>query len=148
MTGLKKITMPTCSKLEFLLAGLEYSDVDLSLTQAQLKGAQVIRKPREHQQPRVVPRAELELDKHTRLPEEARDLQVVVGPGESHRFEQNVSAGIVHLFLRGSNTKKTLSVTDNENRHSDVITGKPCDVFCEAAPFVGCGFQALLSEPC
>ncbi|TNN56802.1 hypothetical protein EYF80_032980 [Liparis tanakae] len=40
----RKLHKPTCSKLEFLLPGLEYSDVDLSLAQSQLQGAQVISK--------------------------------------------------------------------------------------------------------
>ena len=100
----------TCSKLQFLFAGLEYGDVDLSLTETQLQSSEVVGKAREHQQPRVVPGAELELDEHPGLPEEPGHLQVVVGPGERHGLQQNVATMVMHLFLMGNK---------RENRHKN-----------------------------
>lgn len=98
---------PTCRKLEFLLARLENGDVDLPLAQAQLEGADVVGKAREHQQSRVIPRAEHELDEHAGPPEEAGDLQEVFGPGKSHRFEENVPAAKMHLFLQGEERERS-----------------------------------------
>ena len=95
----------TCSKLQFLFAGLEYGDVDLSLTETQLQSSEVVGEAGEHQQPRVVPGAELELDEHPGLPEEAGHLQVVVGPGERHGLQQNVPTMVMHLFLMGNKRK-------------------------------------------
>ena len=94
----------TCSKLQFLFARLEYGDVDLSLAEAELQSSEVVGEAGEHQQPRVVPGAELELDEHTGLPEEPGHLQVVVGSGERHGLQQNVTTMVVHLFLTESKT--------------------------------------------
>lgn len=78
---------PTGGKLQLLLARLENGDVDLALTKPQLQCAEVISKACEHQQTRVVPRAEHKLYKHAGLPEEAWHLQVIVGTRKGHRFE-------------------------------------------------------------
>lgn len=64
----------TCSKLYFLVSWLEDGHIDLTLTETQLKGTQVVSKAREHQQSCVVPWAELELDKHARSSKEPRHL--------------------------------------------------------------------------
>ena len=145
LTGLQ---VATCSKLEFLLSWLEYGDVDLSLTQTQLKGTQVISEAREHEQPCVVPGAELELDEHAWPPEEARHLQEVVGPGKGHRFEENVAAGKVHLFLRAR--KKNHWFWWKHFRWFwfcwDHEAGQV--MVCKVLPFVVFGCPLLLSWPC